>query len=152
MCLGYHMCWSQLVKASFNIECRVKIKKLTRRKKLYLSPHMLANGKFQRSAILPFAETKFSKHVYGKEKKRNLKPLEHFDPRPDELKGTASSALPELLYKSHGMRLFISLSLDSKNRFWKKQNTIDHSETELSPRLLPSKSELEKLVIEFKKS
>ena len=149
-----YMRWSQLVKASFNIECRVKIKKLTRRKKLYLSPHMLANGKFQRGAkklAFRLQRQHSASMSMAKEKKQTLKPLEHFDHRPDELKGTASSALSELLDKLHGKGLSISLSLDSKTRFWKKENTIDHSETELSPRL-PSKSELEKLVIEFKQS
>ena len=57
-------------------------------------------------------------HVYGKEKKRSLKPHEEFDPRPVELMGTANERLPELLDKLRRKGLSISLSLDSKSRCW----------------------------------
>ena len=39
------------------------------------------------------SEAKFQKHVYGKEKQHNIQPLEMFDPRPKEFKGTAIASL-----------------------------------------------------------
>jgi len=51
------------------------------------------NGK---ESIMPLAEAVFEKHVYGKEKKRKLKPLEDFDPCPVEFRGMVQ--LPFLLY------------------------------------------------------
>ena len=86
------------------------------------------------------SEGTFEKHVYGKQKKRSLKPLEEFDPRPVELRGTANERLPELLDKLHGKGLSIS-SLDSKSRCWILEGDQDPE--------LPSKQDLQRRVAEF---
>ena len=70
---------------------------------------------------LPFSEANFHKHVYGKQRKRALKPLEDFEPRPAEFRGTAKDGMPQLLDKLCSKGLCISLSLDEKTRFWTNQ-------------------------------
>ena len=69
--------------------------------------------KKRKRSTLRFADSVFEKHVYGKVKKRRLKPLEDFDPRPDRFKGTAKNSLPALLNDLCGEELCISLLLDS---------------------------------------
>ena len=68
------------------------------------------------------SEATFHKHVYGRERKHCLKPLETFDPRAVELKGTAGANLPALLDKVRGKRLAISLLLDPQNEMleWRR--------------------------------
>ena len=53
------------------------------------------------------AEVSFEKHVNGREKKRTLKLLEHFDLHPVDLRGTANECLAELLDKLCGKGLQI---------------------------------------------
>lgn len=103
--------------------------------------------KKRKESSLPFSEAKFAKHVYGKSKKKPLKDIESFDPRPLEYKGTAEAHLLTLLDKLRGSGLSISLSLDKKTRFWKD----DVKEGSHSP-TLPTKNELQQSVSEFKKS
>ena len=59
------------------------------------------------------SEAVFQKHDYNKPVKRSIKPVEEFDPRPPEFRGTASSRLPDLLQKVKGEQLCVSLLLDS---------------------------------------
>ena len=88
------------------------------------------------------AKASFEKHVYGREKKCTLKPLEHFDPRPVDLRGTANERLAELLDKLRDKGLSISLSLDSKSR----SRNVEDSQGQVTsePPKLPSKQELQK--------
>ena len=95
------------------------------------------------------SESTFQKYVYGRERKRTLKPLEDFDPRPEQYRGTAMDRLPELLDKLRGKGLCISLALDSESRCWTE--TKGDSTRQLPPQL-PSKKELQERVAEFKKS
>ena len=60
------------------------------------------------------------------------------------------NSLPDLLDKLRGKDLAISLSLDSKTRFWKSGDT-SVSQNALTPEL-PSKNELQQRVTDFKKS
>ena len=39
-------------------------------------------------SIMTMAGTPFDKHVYGRERKRSMTPLEDFDPRPLQFRGT----------------------------------------------------------------
>lgn len=77
--------------------------------------------KKRKESTLRFSDATFTKHVYGKEKKRTPKQIEGFDPRPDEYRGTANASLPTLLNKVRGKGLSISLSLDNKTRFWRDE-------------------------------
>ena len=101
---------------------------------------MLVNGN-------NMSEATFEKHVYGKEKRQSLKPLEEFDPHPIELRGTANERLPELLHKLCGKGLSISLSLDSKTRCWNLEGHPDDKDAVCSE--LPSKENLQKRIEEF---
>ena len=96
---------------------------------------------------MQFSEATFTKHTYGKPKKRTLKPLENFDPRPLEYRGTAVRNLPELLEKVRGKGLSISLSLDPLTKFWSDPSHATSGE----PRL-PSKAELQASVSALKAS
>ena len=57
------------------------------------------------------AAAHFHEHTYGKPKKRVVKQVEDFDPRPNEYKRTASYHLPGLLDGIRGEYLSISLLL-----------------------------------------
>ena len=52
-----------------------------------------------------------------------MKPIEDFDPRPIEYRGTARDCLPNLLEKVHGEQLCISLLFDEKYRHWDTNTT-----------------------------
>ena len=108
-------------------------------------------SKKRKVSTLPMSEATFRKHIYGREMKRCLKPLEEFDPRPIELRGTTNERLPELLDKLRGKSLSISLSLDSKTRSWNLKDHQDHRDTVSLDPELPSKQDLPRIVAEFKK-
>lgn len=101
---------------------------------------------------MPMADAVFEKHVYGRERKRTLKPLEEFDPRPVQYRGTAKDHLPALLDKLHGKGLCISLTLDPKMQS-RKDMASDANDAMIQqiPPQLPSKTELEERVAEFTK-
>ena len=83
-------------------------------------------------------------------KKRQLEPLENFDPRPDKFKGTVKNSLPALLNDLRGEGLCISLLLDS--------NLCPNDGTTLSLSSIPTSStlpdieKLKKSVSVFKES
>ena len=84
-----------------------------------------------------------TKHVYGREQKRTLQPLEEFDPRPPEYRGTARDHLPTLLDQLCGKGLCISLTLDPKTRSWKDVASVTNDAvSQQMPPQLPSRSEL----------
>jgi hypothetical protein len=66
----------------------------------------------RKESTMPIAEASFEKHVYGREKKRKVKPLEDFDPRPVEFRGTVRARLPALLEKIRREQLCVSLLFD----------------------------------------
>ena len=51
---------------------------------------------------MPISEAVFQKHVYGRQRKHELKPIEEFDPRPVELRGKTIEHLKTLLGKVRG--------------------------------------------------
>ena len=55
---------------------------------------------------MQMSEANFTKHVYDKKKKREVKPLEGFDPRPLEFRGTAGDRLPALL-QNIGVKTYV---------------------------------------------
>ena len=63
----------------------------------------------KKESTLEMSEVSFIKHEYGKEKKRAVEPLEDFDPRPMQFRGSACDHLPALLEKTHGEQQCISL-------------------------------------------
>lgn len=67
---------------------------------------------------MQMSEATFTKHVYDKKKKREVKPLEGFDPRPLEFRGTAGDRLPALLQNIRGENLCVSLLFDKDYRYW----------------------------------
>ena len=53
-----------------------------------------------KESTMQMSEATFTKHTYDKTKKRKLKRLEDFDPRPLEFRGTAANHLPALLQRN----------------------------------------------------
>ena len=70
----------------------------------------------RKESNLPMSEAQFEKHVYGRTRKRTVRTIEDFNPRPHEYKRTASNHLPALLDKVHREGLCISLLLDPRCR------------------------------------
>ena len=75
------------------------------------------------------AEASFIKHDYDREKKRTVEPLEDFDSRPVEFRGSASEHLPDLLDKIRGEQLCISLLFDKAFCYWDSSTTAPSNPT-----------------------
>lgn len=95
---------------------------------------------------MKMAEASFSKHVYGRERKRTFKSLEEFDPRKAKFRGTANERLPDLLTNLRGENLCISLLFDEHYRYWDDSKSLDGKP------ILPEIRALKNAVEEFKKS
>lgn len=102
--------------------------------------------KKRKESNMPVSEAVFQKHVYGRQRKHELKPMEDFDPRPVDLRGKAKDHLNVFFGKVRGQGLGVSLLLDEECRCWS-----GNTEQQVSP-ALPTKQELQKRVEEFKKS
>ena len=98
----------------------------------------------RKESITPLAKVAFEKHVYGEEK-RKLKPLEDFDPRPVEFRGTVHTRLPALLEKIRGEHLCISLLFDEHFCYWDGANSVAEP-------ALPNEATLRETVEAFKDS
>jgi len=88
----------------------------------------------------------FKKHVYGRQRKHQLEPINDFDPRPEEYKNTASQKLQGFLEAMKGKDLGVSVLFDESLRIWEKD-----AETQEPDKFdLPSNSELIERVQKFK--
>ena len=83
--------------------------------------------------------TSFKKHVYEREHKHAMQPIEDFDPRPPESRGTEKERLAQFLVTMQGQGLRISLLLDPKLQVWKEG--CSSSAALDGPPCLPSKEE-----------
>ena len=72
--------------------------------------------KKRKESNLRMSDAKFERHDYSRSTKRQIVPVEDFDPRPQEFRGTAGENLPSLIEAVHGQGLCISLLLDTKCR------------------------------------
>lgn len=70
--------------------------------------------KKRKDSNIAMSEAVFQKHDYSKPAKKKMKPLESFDPRPLEYRGTTASRLPTLLKNVQGQQLCISLLFDAE--------------------------------------
>ena len=100
----------------------------------------------RKESNMPISEAVFQKHVYGRQRKRELKPIEDFDPRPLELRGKSMEHLKTYLSKVRGQGLGVSLLFGEECRCWSTT-----TKQPLAP-VLPTKKELRVRVEEFKKS
>ena len=92
---------------------------------------------------MPMSEAVFQKHVYGRQRKHELKPIEEFDPRPVELHRKTIEHLKTLLGKVRGQGLGISLLFDEECRCW--SSSVERPLTQV----LPTKEKLRERVEEF---
>lgn len=90
----------------------------------------------RKDCTLPLSKIVFEKHSYGRERKRSLKIMEDFDPRPAEYHNTAKDLLQDFLGKVKGKGLGVSLLLDPDLR-------ANLSGTSSLQPELPSKAELQ---------
>jgi hypothetical protein len=103
--------------------------------------------KKRKESTMQISDVNFEKHVYGRTRKRQLKSLEDFDPRPEKYRGTAKENIKPLLEKLLDEGLCVSLLLDCKTY------SLDEGETSASSTPhLPSTSDLESTVEAFIKS
>ena len=103
--------------------------------------------KKRKKSTIPISDVNFEKHVYGQTRKRVLKSLEDFDPRPEKYRGTAKENMKPLLEELRDEGLCVSLLLDSKTC------TFDEcGSTSSSTPHLPSLSDLQSTVEAFMKS
>ena len=117
---------------------------------IWIYPCQWRAPKKRKQSTLRFADSVFEKHLYGKVKKRRLKPLEDFDPRPDRFKGIAKNSLPALLNDLCGEELCISLLLDST--LCPNDGTTLSSSSVPTSSTLPGIEKLKKSVSAFKES
>ena len=102
--------------------------------------------KKRKESNLSISEAVFQKHVYGRQRKHNIKEMIDFDPRPPHLRGNAKDQLKHYMDKVQGLGIGVSLLFDEQCRCW--SNSPDKP---LTPSL-PSKQELQERVTHFKES
>ena len=66
---------------------------------------------------MPISKAVFQKHVYNRQRKHELNPIEDFDPRPVELRGKSMEHLETFLGKVQGQGLRVSLLFDEDCRY-----------------------------------
>ena len=95
---------------------------------------------------MPISDAVFQKHIYGRQRKHELKAIEDFDPRPVDLRGKSKERLSTFLSNVRGQGLGVSLLFDEDYRCWSTE-----TEKPLTP-VLPMKEKVYEMVEEFKKS
>ena len=100
----------------------------------------------RKESNMPISDAIFHKHVCGRQRKHELKPIEDFDPRPVDLRGKSKELLNTFLSKVRGQGLGVSLLFDEDCRCWSTE-----VEKPLTP-VLPTKKKVRERVEEFKKS
>ena len=98
------------------------------------------------------SQAKFEKHTYGKERQYNIQPLEMFDPRPIEFKGTATASLKNFIETTRGKCSCVSLLFDESTRVWKQQLPTNEKLPAATEYNICSKSEIEREVAALKES
>ena len=78
--------------------------------------------KSRKESTIPMSEAVFEKHEYSKQRKRKIQPVENYDPRPPEFRGTASDRLPALLEEIRDEHLCVSLLFDKKCCHWNAED------------------------------
>ena len=74
------------------------------------------------------SESTFENHIYGQVRKYERKPLEDFDPHPQECVGKTKDRLTTLLDRVRGKGLGISLLFDTCTCYWDADNVPDSYE------------------------
>ena len=66
--------------------------------------------KSREDSTIPMSEAVFEKHEYSKQRKRKIKLVADYDPRPPQFQGTASDRLPALLDEIRGEQLHVCVN------------------------------------------
>ena len=93
------------------------------------------------------SDATFEKHAYGQTKKVKLLPIEDYDPRPEMHRNKVDTHMKKFLDAVRGKGLGVSLLLDPSTWYWG-----ENTQPALLPPELPSIEQLERTIIEFKKS
>lgn len=96
------------------------------------------------------SEAVFEKHEYSKKRKRKIQPVEDYDPRPPQFRGTASDRLPALLEEIRGEQLCVSLLFDKKCRHWNAED--EQHMNQPSKHNVPADAALQTTMSAFKES
>jgi hypothetical protein len=81
--------------------------------------------------------------------KKKIKPIEDYDPRPEQYKGTAASRLPALLDSVRGQELCVSLLFDEKCQHWGTNQDVAAAASSVH---IPKIYELRDTITEFKRT
>ena len=65
-----------------------------------------------KESTMVMSEVKFQKHMYGRQPKHQISPLEPFDPCPEKFRATANVGLEHFQQATKGMGLCVSLLFD----------------------------------------
>ena len=106
--------------------------------------------KSRKESTIPMSEAVFEKHEYSKQRKRKIKPVEDYDPRPPEFLGSASDRLPALLEEIRGEHLCVSLLFDKKCRHWNAED--EQNMNQPSAHNVPADAALQTTMSAFKES
>jgi hypothetical protein len=101
----------------------------------------------RKESYVKLSDISFTKHVYGRTVKHELKSLSEYDPRPMEYHGKAQGHLQDFLSKVKGKGLGVSVLFDPEGRVWKLNNEAQATLSDL-----PSKDVLIRRVAAFKES
>ena len=80
--------------------------------------------KKRKESNMQMSEAVFQKHDYSSLKKRKVRLVEDFDPRPECYKGTAGNNFPALLDTVRGQAICISLLFDPQSCHWTNDNPM----------------------------
>ena len=103
----------------------------------------------RKESSIAMSEAVFQKHDYSRPNKKKIKPIEDFDPRPEQYKGTATSRLPALLDSVRGQELCVSFLFNEKCQHW---GNNQHVAVAASSVHIPNISELRDTITEFKRT
>ncbi len=76
----------------------------------------LCQWKERKEANQKLMDVSFEKHMYGRTKKHQWKPIREFDPRPNEYRGTAASNMESFLEDVKGKGICVSILFDTDLR------------------------------------
>ena len=98
------------------------------------------------------SQVKFEKHTYGNERQQNIQPMEMFDPRPMEFRGTATASLKQFIKTTKGKCSCVPLLFDESTQIWKQPPLTTEESPVATEYNICSKNEMERDAEAFKES
>ena len=106
----------------------------------------------RKASNLKFTDVNFEKHVYGRQRKHQWRPINDFDPRPVEHRGSAPRLMDNFLRAVKGKGLGVSVLLDKELRFIPDSSEASSNCSTPEYSTVETSEEIAKKVEEFKQS